>query len=309
MSEVDLIRWLQERVGPTSRSPVSVGIGDDAALLGWIADRELVLATDMILEGSCFLLEHGLGRIGRKALAINLSDLAAMAAEPLAALVSLALPRSFSLSMVQEIYEGLLGLAEEFGVALVGGDTNTWNGPLAVNVSVVGLSKPGTAVLRRGAQPGDWLLVTGPLGGSILGKHLNFTPRVREARRLVELVQLHAMIDISDGLARDLHRLCEASRCGAVLYVEQIPISSEAYQLSDHREPLEHALSDGEDFELLFAVAPEDGQRLLQQQPLRDLNVTLYHIGECIERGVYLRRAKGELQDLPPLGYLHSFAD
>ncbi|MCS7167156.1 MAG: thiamine-phosphate kinase [Gemmatales bacterium] len=309
MSELDLIRWLQQRLGKSYGPLIHVGLGDDAAVLRCPDDRDFVITTDMILEGSCFLIEHGLRRIGRKALAINLSDLAAMAAEPVAAVVSLAIPRSMSLSQVQEIYEGMIQLAQEFGVALVGGDTNTWTGPLAVNVTLVGAIERHRAVLRQGAQPGDWLFVTGPLGGSILGKHLNFTPRVREARRLLNLVTIHAMIDISDGLARDLHHLCEASRCGAILDSTKIPVSAAAYQLQDGRSPLEHALSDGEDFELLLAVAQPDGQHLLEQQPLQDLGTTLYHIGECIAQGVYIRTATGELQGLPPLGYLHQLAN
>lgn len=306
MSELDLIRWLRERLGATC-PPVSVGIGDDAAILQWQADRNLVITSDMMLEGSCFLLEHGLRRIGRKALAINLSDLAAMAAEPVAAVVSLALPRSISLAAVQQLYDGMLELAEVFHVAIVGGDTNSWNGPLAISVTAFGQVRPGQAILRRGAQPGDWLFVTGPLGGSITGKHLDFTPRVFEALRLASIVHVHAMIDISDGLARDLHHLCDESQCGAVLYEERIPISPAVYTLQDGKSPLEHALGDGEDFELLFAVSEADGQRLVESQPLRDLGVTLYHIGECRAAGIYIRDAQGRERELPPLGYTHSF--
>lgn len=308
MNELALISWLRQRIH-SPKELVAVGLGDDAAVLRWPGHQDLVITTDMILEGSCFLREHGMQRIGRKALAINLSDLAAMAAEPIAAVVSLALPRSITLAEVQELYEGMLALAQEFETAVVGGDTNTWNGPLAISVTVCGRASPSGVVRRRGAQSGDWLLVTGPLGGSILGKHLDFTPRIREARRLAELTSLHAMIDISDGLARDLHHLCNESECGAVLYEAQIPISADAFRLQDNRSPLEHALADGEDFELLFAVDAKDGQQLVKQQPLKDLGVTLYHIGECIAQGIYIEHIEGKRAELPPLGYVHSFGN
>lgn len=306
MTELDLVTWLRRRL-PDSSTIAAVAIGDDAAVLAWPSDKQLVLTTDMLLEGSCFLTEHGFRRIGRKALAVNLSDLAAMAAEPVAAVVSLALPRSISLSAVQELYEGMIALADEFGVAIAGGDTNSWNGPLAINVTACGRVGKHGPVLRRGAQPGDWLMITGTLGGSILGKHLDFIPRVREASRLVESACVHAMIDVSDGLARDLHRLCEESGCGAVIFAEQVPISPAAEMLRDGRTPLEHALADGEDFELLFAVAPEDAQKMLSLQPLQDLHTSISHIGLCIPEGIYLRYADGRQVQLPPLGYVHEF--
>ncbi|GBD36409.1 Thiamine-monophosphate kinase [bacterium HR36] len=308
MSELDLINWLRKRLGGVNEQ-ILVGLGDDAAVIKWASDRKLVITTDMMLEGTCFLAEHGMRRIGRKALAINLSDLAAMAAEPIAAVVSLALPRSLDLPAVQELYEGMLALAEEFAMAIIGGDTNSWSGPLAINVAAIGRAGPYPVVRRKGAQPGDWLFVTGPLGGSILGKHLDFIPRVREALRLSHIVSLRAMIDISDGLARDLHHLCQESGCGAIIEEEHIPISSAAYALRDGVSPLEHALSDGEDFELLFAVAPEEGKRLLQTQPLQDLDVILYPIGECIPEGIYIRYRDGHLAHLPPLGYTHRFGN
>src|SRR5208283_3155252 len=136
---------------------------------------------------------------------------------------------------------------------------------------------------------GDWLFVTGPLGGSILGKHLDFTPRVREALRLHEAADLHAMIDISDGLAADVNHLCEESRCGAVLRAEAIPVSDAARSLSDGRSLLDHALGDGEDFELVFAVSPEQGETLLRTQPVS--GITLVHIGECVAAGLWIEDA------------------
>ncbi|HYT90890.1 MAG TPA: AIR synthase-related protein, partial [Gemmataceae bacterium] len=151
-------------------------------------------------------------------------------------------------------------------------------------------------------RPGDWLLVTGPLGGSILGKHLDFTPRVREALQLHTAAPLHAMIDISDGLAADIGHLCEESHCGAVLRAAAIPISDDARRMKDDRSPLEHALGDGEDFELVCAVAPEDGGRLLQTQPVP--GVILTHIGECLDAGLWLEESAAR-RPLQPHGYVH----
>jgi thiamine-monophosphate kinase len=145
--------------------------------------------------------------------------------------------------------------------------------------------------------------VTGPLGGSILGKHLDFTPRVSEAMKLHQAVHLHAMIDVSDGLAADLHHVCTESGCGAVLRAEAIPISEAARQMNDGCSPLEHALGDGEDFELLFAVSPFQGQELLQTQPVP--GIRLFHIGEFVERGLWLEEA-GQRRPLEPKGYVHT---
>jgi thiamine-monophosphate kinase len=160
-------------------------------------------------------------------------------------------------------------------------------------------------VKRSGARPGDWLLVTGPLGGSILGKHLDFTPRVREALRLHEAADLRAMIDVSDGLAADVHHLCAESGCGAVLRAEAVPVSEAARAMNDGRSPLEHALGDGEDFELVFAVAPADGERLLRTQPVP--GVTLHRIGEGVEAGLWLEEG-GRRRALPPTGYVHELS-
>src|SRR5262249_46415653 len=155
-------------------------------------------------------------------------------------------------------------------------------------------------VTRSGARPGDWLLVTGPLGGSIRGKHLTFTPRVREALQLHAAADLHAMIDISDGLAADVNHICEESRCGAVLRAEAIPVSADAREMKDGLSPLEHALSDGEDFELVFALAEAEARRLLEAQPVP--GITLAHIGECVEQGFWLEEGQGR-RPLEPRGY------
>jgi thiamine-monophosphate kinase len=308
MSELAYIRWLRQRTPPHPR--VLLGPGDDAAVLAWPSDRPCLVTTDMLLEGSCFLLsEAGPRLVGRKALAVNLSDIAAMAGRPVAAVVSLGLPRQGGRRLAEELYQGLRELAHAFDTPLVGGDTNTWNGPLVVSVTVLGEPTGTGPVPRTGAQPGDWIMATGSFGGSIRGKHLSFTPRVREAQRLHSLVRLKAMIDVSDGLAADLHHLCQESGCGAILDENAIPISPQAHGMADARTPLEHALGDGEDFELLFAVSPSDGELLLRSQPLQEFGVPLTCLG-CFEAaGFFLRTAQGQLQPLQPSGYEHQMTD
>jgi thiamine-monophosphate kinase len=302
MHEFEYIGWLRKRIASDPR--VLVGPGDDAAVLRQEPGPGLLVTTDMLLEQTHFLLSTARPRkIGRKALAVNLSDIAAMAGRPVAAVVSLGLPRAGGEAIAKDLFEGIEELAREFGTALVGGDTNSWDGGLVVCVTLLGAAVPPGPVLRSGAKPDDWLLVTGPLGGSLLGKHLDFTPRVREALKLHALTSLHAMIDISDGLAADLHHICEESRCGALLRAEAIPISEAARGPRDGKSPLEHALGDGEDFELIFAVAPEDGRWLMDKQPVP--GITLAHVGECVaEPGLFLEE-NGKPRPLAPSGYEH----
>jgi thiamine-monophosphate kinase len=301
MSEFAYIDWLRRQTPADPR--VLIGPGDDTAVLRLRPDTPCLVTTDMLLEGSCFLLaKAGPRRVGRKAMAVNLSDIAAMAGRPVAAFVSVGLPRSGGRALGEELYRGLREVADAFDTALAGGDTNSWDGPLAIAVTLVGEATERGPVPRSGARPGDWLLVTGPLGGSILGKHLDFTPRVREALRLHTEAPLHAMLDVSDGLAADVWHLCQESRCGAVLWAEAIPISDDAHRLSDGTSPLDHALGDGEDFELVFAVAPEDGRALLARQPVP--GVTLTRVGECVEQGLWLE-AGGQRRALEPRGYVH----
>ncbi len=309
--EFEYIAWLRARTPADPR--VRIGPGDDCAALAPPA-RELLVTTDMLMDGTDFVLsEVGPRRAGRKAMAVNLSDIAAMAGTPTAAVVSVALPLLASggrqppvASLAQELYLGLRDVADAFGVALVGGDTNSWNGPLVISVTALGEATPRGPVRRNGARPGDWLFVTGPLGGSILGHHLDFTPRVREALLLHEAVNLRAMLDISDGLAADLNHICEESACGAVLVADAIPISDAARALSrtSGKTPLQHALGDGEDFELVFAVSPEDGEKLLREPPIPGLA----KIGTCSESGLWLER-DGARERLEPTGWFHAFGE
>jgi thiamine-monophosphate kinase len=271
---------------------------------------DCVVTTDMLMDGVDFRLsEHDPRKIGRKSLAVNLSDLAAMAARPVAAVVSLALPKAGGKKLAEELYEGLIPLATEFDCAIAGGDTNSWNGPLVISVTALGETTPRGPLLRGGAKTGDAILVTGSFGGSILGRHFDFTPRVREAILLNEHYELHAGIDVSDGLSLDLFRLAEESRCGVLVDPEAIPVSAAAGELAraqaDGLSPLDHALSDGEDFELLLAVPPAEAARLFADQPL---SVPITMIGKCIvERGLWRHSPDGAREPLQVRGYEHTF--
>ena len=302
MGEFDYIRWLRTRTPENPR--VLVGPGDDTAVLAPFP-RPLLVTTDMLMDGTDFLIEEvGPRTAGRKAMAANLSDIAAMAGVPVAAVVSVALPKSAGREFSEQLYLGVRDLADEFDTAIVGGDTNSWDGKLAISITLFGEATERGAVLRSGAKPGDWVFVTGPLGGSIRGHHLTFTPRVREALRLHEVADLHAMIDISDGLAADLNHILEESHCGAVLSAGDIPISPDAIELSQSssKSALQHALGDGEDFELIFTVSPDDGEKLLREQPMP--GIVLSKIGECVEAGVWIEE-NGERRVLDPVGWVH----
>ncbi|MDX2035669.1 MAG: thiamine-phosphate kinase [Isosphaeraceae bacterium] len=265
LGEFDLIAALRDR---TPRSPrVAIGIGDDCAALAWPDPAEMLITTDLLMEGRHFLLgEATPRRVGYKCLAVNLSDIAAMAGEPVAAVVATALPRARAERIAAGLHDGMLEAAEEFGVDLVGGDTNAWDGPLVVGVTLIGKAGPRGPVRRSGARPGDAIFVTGPLGGSLLGRHLSPRPRIREAIAIHERCGITAMIDISDGLASDLgHILTESGGLGAVLDAAAIPIhpDAEIRSRTTGRLPLDHALTDGEDFELCFTLGSPAAERLV----------------------------------------------
>ncbi len=302
--EFELIDWIRRRVPPHAQVPL--GIGDDAALLKFSRDGESLVTVDMLLEGVHFTLDSATPfQVGWKALGVNLSDIAAMGGRAVAAVVSIALPRGKAWDLAQGIQQGMDALAEKFDVCIAGGDTNTWDGPLIISITALGEPLGAGPIRRGGAQPGDWILVTGDLGGSITGKHLDFVPRLAEARELQSLVKLNAMIDISDGLAADLHHILEESHCGARVMADRIPISAAAQAVNDGRSPLERALSDGEDFELLMTLPPDEAQSLLTSPPFA---TRLTHIGEIVVGSqCELLQADGSVAPLPPRGWRHTF--
>ena len=283
-----------------------LGPGDDAAILR-LGDRaECVVTVDMLNDGIDFELGRvDPRRIGRKALAVNLSDLAAMAARPLAIVVAVVLPKRGGRELAWQLFEGMLPLAERYQVAMAGGDTNSWDGPLAICITAIGEVTGHGPLLRSGARPGDRILVTGAFGGSLLNHHLDFEPRVQEALLLNADYSLHAGIDVSDGLARDLAHICEESRTGAVVDIDRVPIAPAAYQMQDERTPREHALCDGEDFELVLAVPPEVARDLIASQPI---GVPLTDIGEfTAELGLRQRSSTGLITALARNGFEHNF--
>ncbi len=307
--EQQFIAWLRDRL--PAHPLLRVGPGDDAAVLRMGGVDECVMTVDLLTEGIDFLLaEVDPRRVGRKALAVNLSDLAAMAARPLAAVLAVALPRKGGRELAEQLYEGILPLAEEYDLAIAGGDTNSWDGPLVITATLLGQVTARGPLLRTGAMPGDRIIVTGSLGGSILGRQFDFEPRVNEALLLNERYELHAGMDVSDGLAIDLARLMRESGVGAVVETDRVPIHDDARRLArerdDGRTPLEHALGDGEDFELLLAVPPGEARRMLAE---RLLEVPLTDVGQFIaEPGLWQREAGGPQRPLTPSGWEHNFS-
>jgi thiamine-monophosphate kinase len=229
-----------------------------------------------------------------------------MAGRPLAAVVAVALPREGAVAIAQGLYVGMVPLAERFGVDLVGGDTNAWDGPLVISVTVIGEATARGPVRRAGAQPGDVVLVTGSLGGSLLGRHLRPMPRIAEALALHDVATIHALIDISDGLASDLgHILDESGQLGAILDADALPIHPDARIMAarDGRSPLDHALNDGEDFELCLVVPPDAADQLLQTPPAP---AVVHRVGTIVDRpGLWFRAADDTLSPIAPRGFDH----
>ncbi len=292
--------WLSEFLanGPQT----VVGVGDDAAVLAWPAGN-LLFTNDVLCEGVHFLLpDHPLEAIGRKALAVSLSDIAAMGGIPLAAVISLVLPKSMDLIGAEKLMQGVNDLAAEFAVEIVGGDTNRWEQGLVVGSTVIGRCE--RPWLISGAKAGDVLVTTGPFGGSLAGHHLTFEPRCRIASLLASRYNINAATDVSDSLSVDLQALCEASAVGAVLNRDSLPISEACRARHCNEETaLRHALSDGEDFELLLAIAPEIWQALSTDI---DLQGRLFRIGEFrSQTGIWLRELSGLEKLVEVAGYEH----
>ena len=331
----DLITdWFaRQRNLPASDFPI--GIGDDMAEVRFAEGVSVLITTDMLLDGVHFDLKTTtLKQVGYKAMAASLSDCAAMATIPIAAVVSVALPAGFGHNHLVELYLGITIAADKFACPLIGGDITKWSESkdlssrkrgFAINVAM--LSKPAghPPVRRNGAKVGDAVCVTGSLGGALLGKHLNFTPRVNEAIKIASLVKLNSMMDISDGLSSDLNRICTQSQVGALIEAAKIPISDDAKKVPDtfiyehidkkgvkvhyiegKKVPdtlLVSALNDGEDFELLFTLAEDQCDKLLKQwnDPL-----PITRIGTITDtKKMQIRMPNGRITDLKPSGYDH----
>ena len=280
--EFDFIDWIRRQAIADPR--VVIPPGDDLAALKWDGGDLLIVGADQVLDGVHFdSAIHSPRAIGRKVMNRNLSDCAAMGCLPVAAVATAALPKGTSLDYAQELYLGMKEAADAFYFPSIGGDTGTWAGKLVLTVTILARSAGIEPVTRAGAKVGDFIYVTGALGGSILGRHMTFVPRIEEARKLAATAT--AMIDLSDGLSRDLRHICEMSGVGALIDARAIPIHKDA-------QTLEHALHDGEDYELLY-TSPADQPHI--------------RIGQIIaEPGVWLEQ-DGKRVPLEPKGWEHSF--
>lgn len=317
-SEADFINWLRRRTA--RRAPgLNLGIGDDAALVEISPKRELILTTDMSIEGVHFTPDlHPPQAVGHRALARSLSDIAAMGGTPRYVLISLGISKGTNRRWTEGFLQGLLALARRFKVAVIGGDTAIAPGPTAIDVVVAGELPRGQAVLRSGARPGNKIFVSGRLGMAALGlrllpsrtrrpkpaqaaairAHLFPEPQCALGRFLSEHGLATALMDLSDGLSIDLQRLCVASGVGACVFADRIPTPP----FPDRARAMALALHGGEDYQLLFTVAATKASQI----PGRFGKVPLTCIGKtCVQRGIHIISPKGKMQPLEPKGYDH----
>jgi thiamine-monophosphate kinase len=285
-------RLLEQLPGKRKRRRgVVLGPGDDAALVA-SGERGLlqVLKTDCLVEGIHFAKANRPELIGWKAMARPVSDFAAMSGVPKFALVTLVVPSDRNVAWVKRLYRGIDKAAGAFKVAIVGGETSNTKGPAVISVCVTGIVEKNRWVGRTGGKPGDELYVTGRLGGSLRGRHLKFVPRLTESRWLTKNFRIHAMMDLSDGLGSDLPRLAKASKVGFEIDREALPCNRGC--------TITQAISDGEDYELLFAIPPQHSASLRRRWHKKFPNVPLTPIGRLN------RKSKIQNQKLPR-GYLH----
>jgi len=287
---------LIERIKKLIRTDASVvkGSGDDCAVLRFDKNHYQLFTCDTIVQDTDFTLKDDPYLIGRKAIAVSTSDIAACAGLPRHCLVALSMAQNTSLEFIDRLVKGMLSVTRKYNINLVGGDISRAR-QLAIDVSMLGIVEKKNLLLRSGSKIGDIIFVTGELGGSIRGKHLKFTPRLKEARFLVKNFKVHAMIDISDGLSQDLGHILKESALGAAIYADLIPLSKQARNLNE-------ALSMGEDFELLFTMSPKEAKKLLVKD-----RIHFKPIGEIIHRryGLKLINSKGEAKPIRAQGFRH----
>jgi len=302
MREEEIIEFIKRQL-KLKQEGVVIGPGDDTAVISYNSNEYLLLTTDCVVENVHFIRkETTLSLIARKAMAVNLSDIAAMGGLPLYALISAGLPEGITKKDISQIINGLNYMADRFNVDIVGG--NLTKSPfLFLDVSMVGKVEKKYLKLRSGARPGDAIFVTGTLGGSQMKKHLTFTPRIKEAREIIKKAPVSAMMDISDGLSTDLTRLAVASGAGFKIYLDKIPVSKDAMKISkDREEGILHALNDGEDYELLFTVPAGYENKV----PVKVNDTEIHLIGEITEEKSYKGiSTTGKAIKISPSGYSH----
>src|SRR5262245_18286087 len=267
------------------------GAGDDCAMVEIPPSKEyVVLKTDCVVEGVHFVRGSNASDVGWKAMMRPLSDFAAASAVPQFALITLIVPQQTKVAWVRGLYRGLRRAANRFEVSIVGGETSNTSGPIAISVSVIGFVAKSQAASRRGGRTADDLFVTGRLGGALRQKHLIFIPRIVESRWLTKNFSIHAMMDLSDGLGADLPRLAAASKVGFDIQLENLPLARGA--------TIENAISEGEDYELLFAVSPRDRNRLERDWRRNFPKLLLTRIGSLNRKSQIATRKL-------PRGYVH----
>jgi thiamine-monophosphate kinase len=307
LGEFNLIRHLTKGIS-TSNSAVVTGIGDDAAVIRCGAKKFILFTTDSLIENIHFSLDLLTPyQIGEKAMAVNLSDIAAMGGIPKYAVTSVALTPETQVNFVNEVYRGIKEVAAKFAVDIVGGDTVRSPKNMMINISLLGEVTEKFLVHRSEAKVGDKIFVTGHLGATaaarLVGKHIPTLPLINEGREIIKKFKPTSMIDISDGLSSDILRICEASKVGAKIYEEAIPISDETRVMAKKigKAPLKLALGGGEDYQLLFTAATrKDGK------PISLPGVSISEIGEITKKKeLLLIDKKGDSHQLLPAGYNH----
>jgi thiamine-monophosphate kinase len=284
LGEERLIAAIRRWLGPAS-PPAPRGMGDDCAMLAPSAKRQ-VITVDPVIYGRHFDDHVQPRAVGEKLLKRNLSDLAAMGARPTAALVALTLDPRVSLGWLEQFYRGLALCARAHRVPVVGGDIAQADGIVCASLTLLGQAVGSRLLLRTGAKTGDWIYVTGKLGGSIAGHHFTFQPRLAEGAWLAARAETRAMIDLSDGLAKDLRALTPANAEPAI-EPARVPVSRAAVELAkkSRRTPLAHALSDGEDYELLFVVGKNTDRAAFERAWRRRFSTPLACLGRFVRLG------------------------